>query len=154
MIFLSKHISLYALGRIRWILDIIWPLHQNFKLKNQRNWLKQVWALKFWSVINCFFMHWPKKLTLVFFFQGSLSLHTAVITRLLLSKIEPDCASGFRKNRQKSWKQDGHYFWRPSMDLQRFRRIQQPGCKLLPPSWLQTWPVYSTVYGEQVQYIY
>ena len=88
------------------------------------------------------------------FVQGSLSLHTAVITRLLLSKIEPDCASGFRQNRQKSWKQDGHYFWRPSMDLQGSRRIQQPGCKLLPPSWLQTWPVYSTVYGEQAQFIY
>ena len=53
--FLSKHISLYALGRIRWILDIIWPLHQHFKLKNQRNWLTQVWMWKFWSVINCFF---------------------------------------------------------------------------------------------------
>ena len=64
MIFLSKHIILYALGRIRWILDIIWPLNQNFKLKNQRNWLKQVLMLKFWSVINCFFMHWTKKLTL------------------------------------------------------------------------------------------
>ena len=64
MIFLSKHISLYALGRIRWILDIIWPLNQHFKLKNQRNWLKQVPMLKFWSLINCFLMHWTKKLTL------------------------------------------------------------------------------------------
>ena len=63
--FLSKPISLYALGRIRWILDIIWHLNQHFKLKNQRNWLKQVWMLKFWSVINCFFMHWTKKLTSV-----------------------------------------------------------------------------------------
>ena len=44
---------------------IIWPLNQNFKLKNQRNWLKKVWMLKFWSAINCFFMHWTKKLTLV-----------------------------------------------------------------------------------------
>ena len=45
LIFLSKHISSYALGRIRWILDIIWPLNQHFKLKNQRNWLKQVWLI-------------------------------------------------------------------------------------------------------------
>ena len=42
LIFLSKHISLYALGSIRWILDIIWPLNQHFKLKNQRNWLNLV----------------------------------------------------------------------------------------------------------------
>ena len=52
LIFLSKHISLYALGRIRWILDIIWPLNQHFKLKNQRNWLNQVWMWKFWNVMN------------------------------------------------------------------------------------------------------
>ena len=63
LIFLSKHISLYALGRIRWILDIIWPLNQHFKLKNQRNWLKQVWMWKFWNVINCILLHWRKKLT-------------------------------------------------------------------------------------------
>ena len=64
MTFLSKHISLYALGRLKWILDIIWPLNLNFKLKNQRNWVKQVWMLKFWDVINCIFVHWVKKLTL------------------------------------------------------------------------------------------
>ena len=39
-------------------------LNQHFKLKNQRNWLKQVGMLKFWSVINCIFVHWTKKLTL------------------------------------------------------------------------------------------
>ena len=39
LIFLSKHISLYALGRR--VLDIIWLLNQHFKLKNQRKWLKQ-----------------------------------------------------------------------------------------------------------------
>ena len=33
-------------------------------MKNQRKWLKQVWILKFWSLINCFSMHWTKKLTL------------------------------------------------------------------------------------------
>ena len=33
-------------------------------MKNQRNWLKQVWMLKFWIVINCIFVHWTKKLTL------------------------------------------------------------------------------------------
>ena len=62
--FLSKHISLYALGRLKWILDIIWPLNQHFKLKNQRNWLKQVSMLKFWIVLNRFLMQWTKKLTL------------------------------------------------------------------------------------------
>ena len=35
-----------------------------FQLRNQRNWLNQVWLLKFWSVINCIFLHWTKKLTL------------------------------------------------------------------------------------------
>ena len=65
LIFLSKHISLYALGRIRWILDIIWPLNQHFKLKNQRNWLNQVWMWKFWNVMNCILLHWYKHLTLV-----------------------------------------------------------------------------------------
>ena len=64
LIFLSKHISLYALGRIRWILDIIWPLNQHFKLKNQRNWLNQVWMWKFWNVMNCILLHWYKHLTL------------------------------------------------------------------------------------------
>ena len=60
LIFLSKHISVYALGRRKWILDIIWP----FELKNQRNWLKQVWMLKFCDVIICIVVHSPKKLTL------------------------------------------------------------------------------------------
>ena len=46
MIFLSKHISLHALGRLKWVLDIIWPLNQHFKLKNQRNRLKQVWQIE------------------------------------------------------------------------------------------------------------
>ena len=68
LIFLSKHISLYALGRIRWILDIIWPLNQHFKLKNQRNWLNQVWMWKFWNVMNCILLHWYKHLTLVWSF--------------------------------------------------------------------------------------
>ena len=63
--FLSKHISLYALGRLKWILDIIWPLNQHFNLKNQRNWIKQVLMIKFWSGINCILLHWPKKLTLL-----------------------------------------------------------------------------------------
>ena len=53
MTFLSKHNTLYALGRPKWILDIIWPLNQHFELKTQRNWLKQVWMLKFCDVINC-----------------------------------------------------------------------------------------------------
>ena len=64
MVFLSKHISLYALGRLKWILDIIWPLNQHFNLKIQRNWIKQVLMLKFLSGINCILLHWRKKLTL------------------------------------------------------------------------------------------
>ena len=38
--------------------------NQHFMLKNQKNWLKQVSMLKFWSVINYIFVHWTKKLTL------------------------------------------------------------------------------------------
>ena len=59
-----KHISLNAL-RLKWILDIIWPFNQHFNLKNQRNWIKQVLIIKFWSGINCILLHWQKKLTLV-----------------------------------------------------------------------------------------
>ena len=59
-----QHISLYALGRPKWILDIFWPLNQHCKLKNQRNWIKQVLTLKFWSVINWIFVQWTKKLTI------------------------------------------------------------------------------------------
>ena len=62
-------ISLYALGRFKWILDIIRPLDRHLKLKDQRNWLKQVWMLKFWSEINCIFVHWTKKLTLAITYQ-------------------------------------------------------------------------------------
>ena len=64
LIFLSKHISLHALGRLKWILDSIWPLNQHFRLKNQRNLIKQVLVLTFLSGINCILLHWPKKLTL------------------------------------------------------------------------------------------
>ena len=46
-------------------LDIIWPINLNFKLKNQRNWLNQVWMWKFWNVMNCIILHWYKHLTLV-----------------------------------------------------------------------------------------
>ena len=35
-IFLSKHLSMYALGKLKWILDIIWPLNQHFKLKKSK----------------------------------------------------------------------------------------------------------------------
>ena len=61
LIFLSKLISLYELGRPNWILDIIWPLNHYF---NQIDLLKQVWKLNFWDVINCIFVHWTIKLTL------------------------------------------------------------------------------------------
>ena len=64
MMFLSKHISLYELGKLKWILDIIWPLNQHFHLKNQRNWKKQIWMLNFLNGINCILLHWRKKLTL------------------------------------------------------------------------------------------
>ena len=49
---------------ISWNWDTIWPLNQHYKLKNQRNWLEQVWVLNFWNVINSIFVHWMKKLTL------------------------------------------------------------------------------------------
>ena len=65
LIFLSKHISLHALGRLKWVLDIIWPLNQHFNLKNQRNWIKQVLMLSFLIGIICILLHRPKKLTLV-----------------------------------------------------------------------------------------
>ena len=64
LIFLSKHISLHALGRLKWVLDIIWPLNQHFNLKNQRNWIKQVLMLSFLIGIICILLHRPKKLTL------------------------------------------------------------------------------------------
>ena len=64
LIFLSKHISLHALGRLKWVLDIIWPLNQHFKLKNQKNWIKQVFMLSFLIVIIWILLHRPKKLTL------------------------------------------------------------------------------------------
>jgi hypothetical protein len=65
MIFLSKCSSSYALGRLKWILDIIWPLNQSFNLKNQRNWMKQVLVLNFLIGIICILLHWWKKLTLI-----------------------------------------------------------------------------------------
>ena len=64
MIFLSKHICVYASCRIKWILGIIWPWNQYFNLKNQRNWKKQVWTLSFLIGIICILLHWWKKLTL------------------------------------------------------------------------------------------
>ena len=64
LIFLSQHISLYALHRLQGILDIIWPLNQRFNLKNKRNWIKQVLMLKFWNGLICILLHRPKKLTL------------------------------------------------------------------------------------------
>ena len=94
LIFLSKHISLYALGRLKWILDIIWPLNQHFKLKNQRNWLEQVWMWKFWNVINCILLHWRKKLTLYEIFLHLVSVwvhfeidyfHSKIIFKILRS---------------------------------------------------------------------
>ena len=65
LIFLPKHICVYALGRIKWILGIIWPWNQHSNLKNQRNWKKQVWMLNFLIGIICILLHWWKKLTLV-----------------------------------------------------------------------------------------
>ena len=65
LIFLSKHISLYALRRLKWILDIIWPLNQYFILKNQRNWRTTFLMLSFLIGIICILLHIPKKLTLV-----------------------------------------------------------------------------------------
>ena len=49
LIFPSKLISLYALGRLKWILDIIWPLNQHSNLKNQRNRKKTSFNDKFFE---------------------------------------------------------------------------------------------------------
>ena len=57
------------LGRLKWILDSIWPL-------NQRNWIKQVLMIKFWSGIFCILLHWPKKLTLTNTFCSSFLAQT------------------------------------------------------------------------------
>ena len=78
LMFLSKHISLYASGRLKWILDIIWPSNQHFNLKNQRNWIKQVSMLKFWSGIICILLHRPKKLTLVLYALSQLERKTFI----------------------------------------------------------------------------
>ena len=64
LIFLSKHISLYALCRLKWILDIVWPLNQHFNLKNQKNWRTTFFMLRFLIGIICILLHRPKKLTL------------------------------------------------------------------------------------------
>ena len=64
MIFLSKHISLYALCRLKWILDIVWPLNQHFNLKNQKNWKTTFFMLRFLIGIICILLQRPKKLTL------------------------------------------------------------------------------------------
>ena len=64
LIFLSKYISLYASGRLKWILDIIWPFNQHCNLKNQRNWIKQVLMMNFLNDISCILLHWQKKTTL------------------------------------------------------------------------------------------
>ena len=64
LIFLSKHISLYALGSLKWILDIVWPLNQHFNLKNGRNWRTTFFMLRFLIGIICILLHRPKKLTL------------------------------------------------------------------------------------------
>ena len=61
LIFLSKHICVYALGRIKWILGIIWPWNQHFNLKNQRNWKKTSLNVKYFD----WELHWWKKLTLI-----------------------------------------------------------------------------------------
>ena len=88
LIFLSKHICLYALCRIKLILGIIWPWNQHFKLKNQRNWIKQVLMIKFLSGINCILLHRPKKLTFVQILcsHGNVLLKNCTKRGLVLSK--------------------------------------------------------------------
>ena len=81
--------NLYALVRIKWILDIIWTLNQHFNLKNQRNW--KVWMINFLSRIICILLHWWKKLTLsmVYIFDASnLSIKDRVSWTLTLIKDE------------------------------------------------------------------
>ena len=57
-------IKTHALGRLKWILDIICYLNQHFNLKNQRNWKKQIWMLNILIGIICILLHWWKKVTL------------------------------------------------------------------------------------------
>ena len=89
-------------NRVKWILDIIWPLNQHFKLKNQRNWLQQVSMLKYWSVINRFFMHWAKKLTLITFRTARVSLGSKYYLQVMVSLWSH--FHGFRKAWGTSWK--------------------------------------------------
>ena len=84
MIFLSKHISLYALGRLKWILDIVSPLNQHFNLKNQRKWGTTFLMLRFLIGIICILLHRPKKLTLLFCMQN-------ILLRFLMNKSLNTC---------------------------------------------------------------
>ena len=96
LIFLSKHISLYALGRLKWILDIIWPWNQHFNLKNQSNWVKQVLMIKFWSGVNCILLHWPKKLTLACWLCSNICVRNAI--RVMMCSYLTSLGASFRWN--------------------------------------------------------
>ena len=65
------------------------------KLKNQRNWLKQVWMLKFWSVINCIYVHWTKKLTLASNVVFLLYFLNSVVNYLFLIAFSLVLSSSF-----------------------------------------------------------
>ena len=75
------------IGRLKWILDIIWPLNQHFHLKNQRNWIKQVLMIKFLSGINCILLHWPKKFTVILI-QYWCNTTEVKLVRILISFVD------------------------------------------------------------------
>ena len=49
------------------------------KIQDLGQFRSKIWMLKFWSLINCFFMHWTKKLTL-----AKLHIQTAIKTQINL----------------------------------------------------------------------
>ena len=88
--FLSKHISLYALGRIRWILNIIWPLNQHFRLKKTKKLAKTSLNVK---ILECDWLHpcalneetyfsnvdvWPKIYLFLYPSLETLTTHIAI----------------------------------------------------------------------------
>ena len=88
LIFLSKHINLYALGRLKWILDIVWPLNQHFNLKNRRNWRTTFFMLRFLIGIICILLQRPKKLTLATVVQQkSMSFQTKGVNNTYKRKV-------------------------------------------------------------------
>ena len=54
--FYQNHINLHALNRIMWVLDLIWPSNQHFKLENQRNRLNKFWYTSNGKILEVWFV--------------------------------------------------------------------------------------------------